>query len=341
MTTEIELEKEIREASTRIEGRQSKIESELEELSKKTIKFTSWAWIFVWVGFAVGVFSVFMFYFTNNEKGFGLNLLGDFMSGTVASIWSLAGLFFIYVAFLGQKQQLLNQQLEIMYSQLEVKYTRLELAGQKLEMKEQNETLKLQKFENTFFNLLSLHHQIVDGIDEIEAKETSRGGRDLLKERSSFAAHVNRNESKTVEHVIIRGRDVFKNSYQYLMNKIERKPESNFLDNYMIVYSSVQTDFGHYFRNLYRIIKFIDETRFIEEETKNLKTQYKYTSMVRAQLSDYELLWLFYNCLSTNGKEKFKPYIEKFALFKNLPKEKVHNQELIAEYGGNAYGMNS
>lgn len=338
MTTEIELEQEIRVASIRIEARQSKIESELESLSKKIIKFTSWAWIFVWIGFAVGIVSIIIFYYKNTENGFGLNLLGDFMSGTVASIWSLAGLFFIYVAFLGQKQQLLNQQLEIMYSQLEVKYTRLELAGQKLEMKEQNETLKLQKFENTFFNLLSLHHQIVDGIDEIEAKETSKGGRDLLKERSSFVAHVNRNENKTVEHVIIKGRDVFKNSYQYLMNRIERKSETDFLDNYMVVYSSVQTDFGHYFRNLYRIIKFIDETKFMEDETKNFQNQYKYTSMVRAQLSDYELLWLFYNCLSSNGKEKFKPYIEKFALFKNLPKEKVHNQELITEYDRNAYG---
>lgn len=338
MTTEIDLEQEIREASNRIVVRQSNIESELESLSEKILRFTNWAWIFVWVGIAVGIISIIIFYCTNTEDGFGLNLLGDFMSGTVASIWSLAGLFFIYVAFLGQKQQLLNQQLEIMYSQLEVKYTRLELAGQKLEMKEQNETLKLQKFENTFFNLLSLHHQIVDGIDEIEAKETSKGGRDLLKERSSFVAHVNRNENKTVEHVIIRGRDVFKNSYLYLIRRIEDKTETNFLDHYKIVYSSVQTDFGHYFRNLYRIIKFIDESQFVTEETDNFKTQYKYTSMVRAQLSDYELLWLFYNCLSSNGREKFKPYIEKFALFKNLPKEKVHSQDLITEYAKSAYG---
>ncbi|WP_294198124.1 putative phage abortive infection protein [uncultured Chryseobacterium sp.] len=337
MTTEIELEREIREASIRIEERQSKIESELDNLSKKIIKFTFWAWGFVWVGFAVGVFSIIMFYYTNTEKEFGLNLLGDFLSGAVASIWSLAGLFFIYVAFLGQKQQLLNQQLEIMYSQLEVKYTRLELAGQKLEMKEQNETLKLQKFENTFFNLLSLHHQIVDGIDEIEAMETSKGVRNLLKERS-FASHINKNENRTIEHITIKGRDVFKNSYQYLMNRIESNSGNNFLDNYLIVYSAVQTDFGHYFRNLYRIIKFIFETQFTDDQKENFKIQYKYTSMVRAQLSDYELLWLFYNCLSSNGKEKFKPYIEEFALFKNLPKEKLHNQGLIAEYDKNAYG---
>ena len=338
MTTEIKLEQEIKDSTLRINKRQKEIESELENLSEKIVKFTFWAWTFVWIGLTIGILSTILFYCKNTEQGFGLNLLGDFMSGTVASIWSLAGLFFIYIAFLGQKQQLLNQQLEIMYSQLEVKYTRLELAGQKLEMREQNETLKLQKFENTFFNLLSLHHQIVDGIDDIEAKETSKGRRNLLEERSSFVSHIQNRENKTVQHVTIKGRDVFKNSYQYLLNRIKREKETDFLDSYKIVYSAVQTDFGHYFRNLYRIIKFIDETQFVNNKEENFRIQYKYTSMVRAQLSDYELLWLFYNCLSSNGKEKFKPYIEKFSLFKNLPKEKIHDQDLINEYDKNAYG---
>lgn len=337
MKTELELEKEIKETTSRIEIRQRKIESELEGLAKKIKKFTSWAWVFVWFGVAIGALSIIIFYFKNNEGGFGLNLLGDFMSGTVASIWSLAGLFFIYVAFLGQKQQLLNQQLEIMFSQLEVKYTRLELAGQKLEMKEQNKTLKLQKFENTFFNLLTLHHQIVDGIDEIEAKETSKGSRDLLQERSSFVGHIDRSNNRTVEHITIKGRDVFRNSYKSLIRRIKQKPEIDFLDHYNATYRVYQTDFGHYFRNLYRIIKFIDETLFEESEIENHNLKYQYTSMVRAQLSDYELLWLFYNCLSINGEEKFKPYIEKYSLFKNLPMEKVHDQELVKKYDGKAY----
>jgi len=338
MLSEIELEKEIKESSIRIEKRQSKIESELENLSQKIKKYTCWAWIFVWIGFVVGIFSIIFYLLNNSEAGFGLNLLGDFMSGAVSSIWSLAGLFLIYVAFLGQKQQLLNQQLEIMYSQLEVKYTRLELAGQKLEMRVQNDTLKLQKFENTFFNLLSLHHQIVDSIDQIEAKETSRTGRNLLAERSSFVSHVGRNEGKTIEHITIKGRDVFKNSYQNLIWKINKDTETNYLEHYKKVYRSVQTDFGHYFRNLYRIIKFIDETKFTEDKSENYQIQYKYISMVRAQLSDFELLWLFYNCLSPNGVEKFKPYIEKFSLFKNIPKDKIHAQELVNEYLPNAYG---
>jgi hypothetical protein len=47
---------------------------------------------------------------------FAFNEYGDFVGGVVASIWSLAGLMFIYVAFLGQKLQLLLQQLELRYT---------------------------------------------------------------------------------------------------------------------------------------------------------------------------------------------------------------------------------
>ena len=118
--TGITLEKEIEEASDRIDKRQGEIESELQRLISKIKTYTFWAWAFVCLGALVIIFSIFFYVCRNTEGGFGLNLLGDFMAGTVASIWSLAGLFFIYVAFLGQKQQLLNQQLEIMYSQLEV-----------------------------------------------------------------------------------------------------------------------------------------------------------------------------------------------------------------------------
>jgi hypothetical protein len=165
-----DLEKEISEVSGRIENRQAKIDSEIIELSTKIKTFTSWAWIFVWLGFGITVFALVYYICKNTDNGYGLNLLGDFMAGTVSSIWSLAGLFFIYVAFLGQKQKLLNQQLEIMFSQLEVKYTRLELAGQKKEMATQNATLIQQKFENTFFQLLGLFNNISDSIDITKRK---------------------------------------------------------------------------------------------------------------------------------------------------------------------------
>lgn len=113
----------------------------------------------------------------------------------------------------------------------------------------------------------------------------------------------------------------------------------------------VQTDFGHYFRNLYRIVKIVDETEFYiyeeiggksdgnrnEYNTKNFEVRYRYISMLRAQLSDYELLWLFYNCLSDNGSKKFKRLVEKYSLLKNMPKNKLVKKDLVDGYVSTAF----
>lgn len=61
--------------------------------------------------------------------------------------------------------------------------------------------------------------------------------------------------------------------------------------------------------------------------------KYEYTSIVRATLSQYELIILFYNCLSTNGNRKFKPLIEKYAIFNNLRVELLATTEEQDLYG--------
>lgn len=46
--------------------------------------------------------------------------------------------------------------------------------------------------------------------------------------------------------------------------------------------------------------------------------KYKYTTMVRATLSRHELIWLYYNGISSVGKQKFKKLIERYSLLKNI-----------------------
>lgn len=302
------LEKEIKEASERIDSRKTEIESNIESLGTKIEAYTKWAWGFVLIGAGITIFGIIIYVCKNTESGYGLNLLGDFMAGTVASIWSLAGLFFIYVAFLGQKQQLLNQQLEIMYSQLEVKYTRLELAGQKAEMAKQNETLEKQKFENTFFQLLANHNAIVNTIDLWSY-------RNMARELSA------------------QGRDCFVIFYTRLQSKISKPREKHSMDKifeiYVQFFQDNVSDLGHYFRNLYHIIKFIEESQIEDKK--------RYTNFVRAQLSTGELALLFYNCLSKFGNEKFKPLIEKYSLLKNMDHGLLFNQEHLELYNENAF----
>jgi len=112
----------------------------------------------------VGFLLVYFFYdilvnATTTEKDL-LDKLGSISGGIVSSTFSLAGLILVYVAFLGQKQQLLYQQIELIHNKIELKLTRKEMTNQHLEMKKQNETLEIQKFENLFFQLLKNHNDV-------------------------------------------------------------------------------------------------------------------------------------------------------------------------------------
>lgn len=126
------------------------------------------------------------------------------------------------------------------------------------------------------------------------------------------------------------GRDVFQKNFESLRRRMKRcNNMSDINSEYMGLYWTFQSDFDHYFRNLYRIIKLVDTTQLTVDKTEEMEflEKYKYVSIIRAQLSAYELLWLFYNCLSENGNEKFKPLIEKYTLFKSFRFEELAKQD--------------
>lgn len=293
-----------------------------------------WIWI-IGSSFALVIIGFWFFtYFNLKEVDFvDRGTFGD-MFGSINALYS--GLAFAGIIF------------TILLQRKELKYQREELRETREEFKTQNRTLKLQRFENTFFNLLSLHHQIVDSIDlDIEKERKVKGP---AVQGLKFALL----KPTEYDRIIIKGRDVFKEKYDELIEYFEQKENLNDINNrYLVFYESVQTDFGHYFRNLYRIIKLVDETEFhsyleldidfnndnhkLVYAKANFKSRYKYTSIIRSQLSDYELLWLFYNCLSVNGNEKFKPYIEKYSLLKNIPLTKLHNLTISSNYNRKAY----
>lgn len=232
--------------------------------------------------------------------------LGD-MFGTINALFS--GLAFAGIIF------------TILLQRKELKLQRDELKSTRKEFIIQNRTLKAQRFENTFFGLINLHNQIVNDFDY----------------------KVGDDYSKPIE--IKSGRDVFFEAYRELRSEIS-KTDVTLNSSYLRMYSKHNTDFGHYFRNLYRTFKIIDETEFvniqeiddeIEYEEQNFKQRYKYTSILRAQLSDYELFLLFYNCQSRLGV-KFKPLVEKYSLLKTIPKHLIEYKEHWNLFEKNAFG---
>ncbi len=220
--------------------------------------------------------------------------------GTFGDMFGAINALFSGLAFAGVIFAILLQRKELSLQRKELELTRNELAGQKNEMELQNKTLLKQRFENTFFQLLSLQQEIINSIDLVDTNKQNlvTSGRDCIK---IFYEQYRRSWDKR--------HDQFKDD-------TEREKINNI---YLAFYNANQAEIGHYFRSLYHIIKLIDRS---EIENKRV-----YTNLVRAQLSSHELTLLFYNCLSDLGVEKFKPLAEKYALFKNIPRSLLINPE--------------
>ena len=235
----------------------------------------------------VVVYAAALLYFTWPISEFSIA-----QSGVFGDSFGLLTSLFSGLAFAGLIITILMQKEELALQRDELLLTRKELSGQRKELAIQNTTMIHQNFENTFFRMLSLHNDIVKEMD------LAKGGK------------------------IIKGRDVFKKLHEYLMSSsIGQKLYSSGLaeidTNYMEYYIGRQHEIGHYFRNLYNIVKFVHES-----PVQNKKL---YTNIVRAQLSSYELFFLFYNCLSQMGSEKFKPLIEEYSLLKTLLENLICN----------------
>ena len=102
-------------------------------------------------------------------------------------------------------------------------------------------------------------------------------------------------------------------------------------EEFFVIY---QSQVGHYFRNLYNVVKFVNKK---SDFPKDYKAKKFYTNLIRAQLSSGELGLLFYNCLSDRGA-KFKKLVEKYALLKDMDFKVLINKKHRNLYDKSAYG---
>ena len=211
--------------------------------------------------------------------------VGSYLQGTSGSVWTLAGFFILLVAFLVQAMQFTEQ---------------------RKQFKLQSDSLNRQNFEASFFQMLNLHNQIALSMQIIEGEITKASGRDCFKKwyedmRQFWFAGL-----------FFEGEDGNQQAVE--------KPKSG-IESYEDFYYEVrQAQLGHYFRNLYHLFKFVNEAEALKhpDPKTEYKTRRRYTSLVRATLSQYELALLFYNCASELGEEKFKPLLETYGLLKNF-----------------------
>lgn len=246
------------------------------------------------------------------------------VTGTFGDTFGAVNALVSALAFAGIIVTIRQQHEDLKCQHEALKQSIQEMQSQTEEFDMQNHTLKKQQFENTFFELLRMLQTIVNDLTLTVGFSKDEMP---LSQRHSLIFH---------------GRAVFQELFTTRWNKqIEGSRYYIFSLNREIKTSSIDKTLSrndmmflyHYLRFVYRIIKFVDETPIL----KTTEDKYKYIAFLRSTFSNYEVALLFYNCLSSIGREKFKPLAERYALFDNLDNKLLANPKDRNQFQSSAF----
>lgn len=274
----------------------------------KNKTFTSDFWIFLLVFLAiVGIICCFPLWFVQSGKIDFSNTgqIGDTIGGIMGPFVAIAASLLTFLAFWVQYKANVQQRNDI----------------------------ALERFESNLFELIHIQQEITNNLIFIEKRL-----KNVYDKEGKLKTVVEENTT------IGQGIDVFQLVYEDYNFGMDGEYENcnSLIVGVRVLMSKVGVDhytdlkelgcLDHYFRHLYRVFKYIDDSNVIGD-----KQKYQYASIVRASLSQYELIMLFYNCLSPNGNEKFKPLIERYAIFNNIRVDLLAVSEHENLYAEGAY----
>jgi hypothetical protein len=242
------------------EEEKTKYDKHLEKLIK-SLRFS-------WIPIAAGILLVKVVGWEFDDLG----PFGDFLAGSTVPLFTLVSSIGVILTLRMQQKQLEMQREELQNSIVEMQETRKVMI-------EQGETMTLQRFESTFFNMLNLHSTIIKSLsisDDIGTRFT---------ERETFK-------------VLVRQIAARYNNDGYQSQKKELYKVADELDfAYRAVYNNNEPMFGQYFKNLGIMVKFVDASN-ISNENKQM-----YMEMIKSQFSSKESTVLIYHGISKQGRD--------------------------------------
>ena len=237
---------------------------------------------------------------------------GDFFGGVLNPVLTFGTLLALAITILMQRSQLIDE---------------------KSHAEESSKVSNIQAFETTFFNLLNLHNvtvtELVLGVHTLQ----------LPREAKRIADQRKAGKIPIVQSIdsAATGRSVFAMILSK-MHELQRKANKHdaiekHIQEPLDIYKMIQQDhnnlLGHYFRNLYQALSFVDRYATpIASNDENLEHQARkrYINILRAQLSSHELSTLFYNCLdNVVDSGSFRSLLVEYAFLEHLSLEYIHS----------------
>jgi hypothetical protein len=243
-----------------------------------------------------------MFHFTTEEW----DKFGGFVSGGAGVILtSLSFLALLYTIHIQSRELSLSRQ-ELSLTRQEMQLNRGEVAKSAEALSEQVRAVAVQNFERTLFESLGFLSAMVEQFEFKSPWEDK-----IRKGVQSFYAMYARLGH---HHVNLGG-----------LGDLSADEIGND-ENLNSVFDELRLMLAPYFRTLYNIYRFLDESEFREVEY--------YNRIIRSQLPDHALVILFYNSLTPRGR-KFQRYLVRYSILDNMPNSLLfnpHHSNLIEQF---------
>lgn len=242
------------------------------------------------------------------------NEIGDSF-GAVNALFSGLALAGIILTILMQRDELKLQRKELELTRKEMELTRDEFISQ-------NYTLKLQQFENTYFQMLSLFHENINSVTSNTKSHPYVGKRlfnVFLQNIDNDIETAFRNRFNSIEN-----RKIDEEFYKFHEDEIDKITIDDFTNYFKVVKSIYQDDLSIYFTTLLNILKLIDKAE--------IDDKLYYISVISSQFTKSEKLTIFYYTISTNESSDFRSLVEKYNLLDGIKENMVINKNIYTEY---------
>ena len=244
---------------------------------------------------------------TNTVTPEAAGQLGAFVGGYVGPIFSLIGVFLLFMT-----------------------------------LKSQSKASELDHFENRYFELLKMHRDNVSDLQiqgahgrklfvlllrelrcalDIVRQTAKKANLVLESEKAMYVAYyclffgVGPNSSRMLKMSLPAFDEEFIGKVEEALNNKETKKSVQKERNFPYVpFEGHQSRLGHYYRHLYQMIRYVDEHTIAIDK-------YEYVKTIRAQLSTHEQAMLLVNSRTLIGQDWWsKGFLVKYRLVQNIPK---------------------
>lgn len=160
--------------------------------------------------------------------------------------------------------------------------------------RKQDAVAKFQQFETTFFNLLEQQQMLREQLGGVIGDNEFQG--------LSYLKRLREDLSDALSCLNYRTDEITADNKVLLKNVVNQLYLDFFLPNV--------SHLGHYFRHIYHILKYVDDSHIPEVKG--------YVDILQAQLSNDELYLLAINGISNYGRRKMLPLMDKYSLLENF-----------------------